>query len=152
MIDLYYWPTPNGWKISIMLEECALPYKLVPVNIGTGDQFKPEFLKISPNNRMPAIVDHEPPGRRCGGVGVRIGRHPAVPRREGGQVSAEGPARQVRDPAMGQLADGRAGTDGGPGQPLQCLCSAVQSAPSAEIWPGPLHQRGQPPVRRAEQA
>ena len=60
MIDLYYWPTPNGWKISIMLEECALPYKLVPVNIGTGDQFKPEFLKISPNNRMPAIVDHDP--------------------------------------------------------------------------------------------
>src|SRR5258708_12473064 len=62
MIDLHYWPTPNGWKISIMLEECGLPYKLVPVNIGTGEQFKPEFLKISPNNRMPAIVDHEPPG------------------------------------------------------------------------------------------
>lgn len=61
MIDLHYWPTPNGWKISIMLEECGLPYKLVPVNIGAGDQFKPEFLKISPNNRMPAIVDHEPP-------------------------------------------------------------------------------------------
>ena len=55
MIDLHYWPTPNGWKISIMLEECGLPYKLVPVNIGTGEQFKPEFLKISPNNRMPAI-------------------------------------------------------------------------------------------------
>lgn len=59
MIDLYYWPTPNGWKISIMLEECALPYNLVPVNIGKGDQFKPDFLKISPNNRMPAIVDHD---------------------------------------------------------------------------------------------
>ena len=62
MIDLYYWPTPNGWKISIMLEECGLPYNLVPVNIGTGEQFKPDFLKISPNNRMPAIVDHDPPG------------------------------------------------------------------------------------------
>jgi GST-like protein len=62
MIDLHYWPTPNGWKISIMLEECGLPYNLKPVNIGTGEQFKPEFLKISPNNRMPAIVDHEPPG------------------------------------------------------------------------------------------
>src|SRR5580704_10269458 len=61
MIDLYYWPTPNGWKISIMLEECGLPYKLIPVNIGTGEQFKPDFLKISPNNRMPAIVDHEGP-------------------------------------------------------------------------------------------
>jgi len=59
MIDLYYWPTPNGHKISIMLEECALEYTTVPVNIGQGDQFAPEFLKISPNNRMPAIVDHE---------------------------------------------------------------------------------------------
>lgn len=62
MIDLYYWPTPNGWKVSIMLEECGLPYEVVPVDIGAGDQFKAEFLKISPNNRMPAIVDHEPPG------------------------------------------------------------------------------------------
>ncbi len=62
MIDLHYWPTPNGFKITIMLEECGLPYKIVPVNIGTGEQFKPDFLKISPNNRMPAIVDHDPPG------------------------------------------------------------------------------------------
>ena len=58
MIDLYYAPTPNGWKISIMLEECSLDYKVIPVNLGKGDQFKPEFLKISPNNRMPVIVDH----------------------------------------------------------------------------------------------
>lgn len=62
MIDLYYWPTPNGWKISIMLEECGLEYRLVPVDIGRGDQFKPEFLAISPNNRMPAIVDHDVDG------------------------------------------------------------------------------------------
>lgn len=62
MIDLYYWPTPNGWKITLMLEECGLPYKIIPVNIGKGEQFKPEFLAISPNNRMPAIVDHDPPG------------------------------------------------------------------------------------------
>ena len=61
-IDLYYWPTPNGWKITIMLEECGLPYTVLPVNIGKGDQFKPEFLSISPNNKMPAIVDHEGPG------------------------------------------------------------------------------------------
>ena len=60
MIDLYYWPTPNGWKISIMLEECGLPYTLRPVNIGKGEQFDPGFLAISPNNRMPAIVDHAP--------------------------------------------------------------------------------------------
>jgi GSH-dependent disulfide-bond oxidoreductase len=62
MIDFYYWPTPNGWKVSIMLEECGLPYRVVPVNIGRGDQFKPEFLAISPNNRMPAIVDHDADG------------------------------------------------------------------------------------------
>ena len=69
MIDLHYWPTPNGFKITIMLEECGLPYKIIPVNIGTGEQFKPEFLKISPNNRMPAIVDHDPPG---GGAPVSV--------------------------------------------------------------------------------
>jgi GSH-dependent disulfide-bond oxidoreductase len=56
-IELYYWPTPNGWKISIMLEECGLPYEVRLVNIGRGEQFAPEFLAISPNNRMPAIVD-----------------------------------------------------------------------------------------------
>jgi GST-like protein len=58
MIDFYYWPTPNGWKVSIMLEECGLDYEVHPVNIGRGDQFKPEFLAISPNNRIPALVDH----------------------------------------------------------------------------------------------
>jgi GST-like protein len=62
MIDFHYWPTPNGWKVAIMLEECGLPYRVVPVNIGRGDQFKPEFLAISPNNRMPAIVDHDADG------------------------------------------------------------------------------------------
>jgi GST-like protein len=61
-IDLYYWATPNGFKISIMLEECGLPYNFVPVNISKGEQFKPDFLKISPNNRMPAIVDPDGPG------------------------------------------------------------------------------------------
>ena len=58
MIDLHYWPTPNGRKISIMLEECGLEYNVVRCDIGAGDQFNPEFLRISPNNRMPAIVDH----------------------------------------------------------------------------------------------
>ena len=60
MIDLYYWPTPNGHKVAMFLEEAAMPYRLVPVNIGKGEQFKPDFLAISPNNRMPAIVDHAP--------------------------------------------------------------------------------------------
>ncbi len=62
MIDLYYAPTPNGWKITIMLEEAEMEYKVIPVNLGAGDQFKPEFLKINPNNRMPVIVDTDGPG------------------------------------------------------------------------------------------
>jgi GST-like protein len=60
MIELYYWTTPNGHKITMFLEEVGLPYTIVPVNIGTGDQFKPDFLKIAPNNRIPAIIDREP--------------------------------------------------------------------------------------------
>jgi GST-like protein len=62
MIDLYYWPTPNGWKITMFLEESGTPYQVVPVNIGKGAQFEPAFLEISPNNRMPAIVDSDGPG------------------------------------------------------------------------------------------
>ncbi len=62
MIDLYYWSTPNGHKITMFLEETGLTYKVIPVDIGKGDQFKPDFLAIAPNNRMPAIVDPEPKG------------------------------------------------------------------------------------------
>ena len=62
MIDLYYWPTPNGHKVTMLLEEASLPYAIRPVNIAKGEQFAPEFLAISPNNRMPAMVDHEPDG------------------------------------------------------------------------------------------
>lgn len=60
MIDLYYWPTPNGHKITLFLEESGMPYTIIPVDIGKGEQFRPGFLAISPNNRMPAIVDHTP--------------------------------------------------------------------------------------------
>ena len=69
MIDLYYWPTPNGHKITMFLEETGLPYTIKPINIGTGEQFKPDFLKIAPNNRMPAIVDHDPTG---GGAPISV--------------------------------------------------------------------------------
>jgi len=62
MIDFYYWPTPNGWKVSIMLEECGLEYEVCPVDIGRGDQFQPGFLAVSPNNRIPAIADHPDAG------------------------------------------------------------------------------------------
>ena len=69
MIDVHYWPTPNGKKVTILLEELGVPYNIVPVNIGRGDQFEDGFLKISPNNRMPAIVDHAPKG---GGAPVSV--------------------------------------------------------------------------------
>ena len=69
MIDLYYWTTPNGHKLTMALEEMGLPYTIKPVDISKGDQFKPEFLAISPNNRIPAIVDHDPKG---GGAPVSV--------------------------------------------------------------------------------
>jgi GSH-dependent disulfide-bond oxidoreductase len=62
MIEVYSWATPNGHKVHIMLEECGLPYRAVPVDIGAGDQFKPDFLSISPNNKIPAIIDPDGPG------------------------------------------------------------------------------------------
>jgi GST-like protein len=69
MIDLYYWTTPNGHKITIFLEETGLPYKIFPINIGKGEQFAKDFLAISPNNRIPAMIDHEPPG---GGAPISV--------------------------------------------------------------------------------
>src|ERR1043165_7438093 len=69
MIDVHYWPTPNGKKVTILLEECGMPYKIVPVNIQQGAQFTPEFLKMNPNHRMPVIVDHEPKG---GGAPISV--------------------------------------------------------------------------------
>jgi GSH-dependent disulfide-bond oxidoreductase len=69
MIDLYFWPTPNGLKPKLFLEETGVPYRAVPVNIGKGEQFQAAFLAISPNNRIPALVDHDPPG---GGPAVSV--------------------------------------------------------------------------------
>lgn len=96
-IDLYYWPTPNGWKITIMLEECGLAYNVIPVNIGKGDQFKPDFLKIAPNNRIPAIVDHDGPGGEpisvfeSGAILMYLGRKSGkfYPQDERGRVAVE---------------------------------------------------------------
>ena len=69
MIDLYYWTTPNGHKITIFLEETGLKYKVIPINIGKGEQFERKFLEVSPNNRIPALVDHDPPG---GGAPIAV--------------------------------------------------------------------------------
>ncbi len=89
MIDLYYWPTPNGHKITLFLEEAGLDYRIHPIDISAGDQFKPEFLAFSPNNRMPAIIDSEPAD---GGEPIPVfefGRDPGVSGREDRSVSAE---------------------------------------------------------------
>jgi GST-like protein len=96
-IALYYWPTPNGFKISIMLEECGLPYTVVPVNIAKGEQFSPDFLKISPNNRMPAIIDPDGPGGRpisifeSGAILQYLGRKTGkfYPRDERGRIEVD---------------------------------------------------------------
>jgi GSH-dependent disulfide-bond oxidoreductase len=69
MLDLHFWPTPNGKKVTILLEECGLPYRTVPCNIGRGDQFTEEFLRLNPNHRMPVLVDHDPAG---GGAPISV--------------------------------------------------------------------------------
>ena len=96
-IELYYWSTPNGWKISIMLEECGLPYEVRYVDIGKGEQFTPEFLRISPNNRMPAIVDPDGPDGQpisvfeSGAILLYLGRKSGrfYPQDERGRVEVE---------------------------------------------------------------
>ncbi|MCU0884441.1 MAG: glutathione S-transferase N-terminal domain-containing protein [Beijerinckiaceae bacterium] len=96
-IDLYYWPTPNGWKISVALEEMGLPYNVIPVNISAGDQFKPEFLAFSPNNRMPAIIDPDGPNGQpisvfeSGAILQYLGRKTGLfyPSDERGRVNVE---------------------------------------------------------------
>ena len=119
MIDFHYWPTPNGWKVSIMLEECGLPYRVVPVNIGKGDQFKPEFLAISPNNRMPAIVDHDADGED--GTGVRERCHPAASGREVRPLHANRSARAEGDAGVAVLAGRQSRADGGAAQSFRQL-------------------------------
>ncbi len=147
MIDLHYWPTPNGWKISIMLEECGLPYTLKPVNIGRGEQFKPEFLAISPNNRMPAIVDHDPPG---GGAPVSVFESGAIliylAEKTGRFLPTDLRSRKATL-AMADVADGRPGADGRAERPLPALCAGEDS-----LRDRALRQGGQPPVRRARPA
>ena len=91
-IELYTWNTPNGRKISVALEEMGLPYKVFPVNISKGEQMAPEFLAISPNNKIPAIVDPDGPGGKRVSV-FEIRRDPALSRREDRQVPARPPDR-----------------------------------------------------------
>ncbi len=91
-IDFYFWPTPNGFKIRIMLEECGLAYRVKPVDISKGDQFKPKYLAISPNNKMPAIVDADGPGGSSD-LGLRKRSHPPISRPQDRTVLSEGRTR-----------------------------------------------------------
>lgn len=107
MIDLYFWPTPNGKKITILLEEAGIPYNIKAINIGRGDQLAPDFLKISPNGRMPAIVDHEPKG---GGAPIAIFESGAIMEyltEKSGKVLAAGTASEIQSHTMALLADGQ---------------------------------------------
>ncbi len=112
MIDVHYWTTPNGHKVTIFLEEAGLEYKIIPVNIGKGEQFKAEFLAVSPNNRIPAIVDHEPAD---GGKPISVFESGAILlylADKTGKFIAQGFARPHRGARMAVLADGRARPDG----------------------------------------
>ena len=113
MIDLYYWPTPNGKKITIQLEEAGIPYNIKAINIGRGDQLTPDFLKISPNGRMPAIVDHEPMG---GGAPITIFESGAIMvylAEKSGKFWPQEPHQKYDVSAMGLLADGQPGAEDG---------------------------------------
>ena len=119
MIDLYFWPTPNGWKVSIALEEFGLPYTTHLVDISAGDQHKPAFLAISPNNRMPAIVDPDGPD----GAPISIFESGAIlqylARKTGYDRAGAGRGRTVA-----HVADGRRRANGGPDAPLSEIRAA----------------------------
>ena len=147
MIDVHYWTTPNGHKITIFLEEAGLPYKLFPVNIGKGEQFKAEFLAVSPNNRIPAIVDHEPAD---GGKPISVFESGAILlylADKTGKFIAKDLRGRTEPHRMAVLADGRIGPDGRPVQSFRQL-----RAGETPLRDRPLPQRGQPPLRRDEQA
>ncbi len=127
MIDLHYAPTPNGWKISIMLEELGLPYRVIPVNIRAGEQFRPEFLAISPNNRIPAIVDHAPAD---GGGPFSVFETGAILiylADKTGRLLPRGDARAVERDAMADVADERARPDARSARPFCAVCAGEDS-------------------------
>jgi GST-like protein len=106
---VHYWPTPNGKKVTIFLEEAQIPYRIVPCDIGRGDQFETQFLKLNPNNRMPVLVDDEPLG---GGGPISVFESGAIllyPCGEDGALLAARAASEVRSRAVGNMADGQSG-------------------------------------------
>ena len=148
MIDLHYWPTPNGKKVTILLEELGLPYRIVPCNIGKGDQFTGRFLTIGPNNRMPAMVDHEPAG---GGAPIAVFESGAIMMylaEKAGQFYPQD-ARgkyEVTQWVIWQMANQG---------PKTGECGHFRRLGDTQRRPvlrrPPLHRRGQPALRRAQQ-
>ena len=134
-IELHTWNTPNGRKISVALEEMGLPYTVHPVNIGKGEQFNPDFLKISPNNRIPAIVDPEGPGGQpisvfeSGAILIYLGV-------KTGQVLSVRPARPGAGAGVADVADGRVRPDARPGAPLPA--GGERAGPA--VWAGALQK------------
>src|SRR5262249_25702385 len=141
-IDLYYWPTPNGWKISIMLEECRLPYNIVPVNISTGEQFDPKFLAISPNNRMPAIIDPDGPG----GQPISIFESGAILQYLGRKTGMFYPADERARVEVDQWLFWQVGGLGPHGRTVRAFSKLRARADC--LCDRPLHRRGQPPLPR----
>ena len=127
MIDLYYWPTPNGHKITIFLEETGLEYRIVPVNIRKGEQFAPEFLKISPNNRMPAIVDTDGPGGKPFSL-FESGAILLYLAREDRQVDAVRDPRALPGNRVADVPDGQRRPDARPG-------AAISATPRRRKFP-----------------
>ena len=123
MLEVWSWPTPNGHKVHIALEELGLQYKVIPVNIGAGDQFKPEFLKITPNHRIPAIVDPDGPGGKPFTL-FEIGRDPDLSvGKERRQADPERPDRTLQMPRMDDVPDGWRRPDVRPVEPFRRLCA-----------------------------
>ena len=146
MIEVYSWATPNGHKVHVMLEECGLAYRAIPVNIGAGDQFTPEFLTISPNNKIPAIVDPDGPD----GEPISIFESGAILlylAAKTGRFLPKDRARQVRDAGVADVPDGQRRADARPGAPLPPLRAGEDSVRDRS-----LQQRGQAPLRRDRQA
>ena len=127
MIDLYFWPTGNGKKIVILLEELGLPYTFKPINIGRGDQLTAAFLKISPNGRMPAIVDHEPLG---GGEPISIFEFGAIMADLAEKTESSAPPIRAENTtsSSGQLADGQSGPEAGRARPFSVRSPAARMA------------------------
>ena len=147
MIDLYYWTTPNGHKVTMFLEEAGLEYKLHPINIGKGEQFAPDFLRVSPNNRIPAIVDNAPEG---GGAPISVFESGAIL-----LYLAEKTGRFIAGDLRGrtEMLQWLFWQMGGLGPMAgQAHHFRIYAPDKIELCGRPLHQGMQPPLRRAQQA